>query len=91
MTGAEAAAAEGFLTVYALAEDGPVVTAKLLTLLPRVSIGGKQVHDANIVATMLAHGIPPPAHLQRRRLSPLRQLDRARHAMMSIHDQPCCR
>ena len=40
-----------------IAEDGPAVTAHLLTLLGQVSCAGKQVHDANIVATMLAHGI----------------------------------
>lgn len=58
MTGIEAAdAVEGFLTVYALAEDGPAVTTQLLTLLRRVPTGGKQVHHANVVATMLAHGI----------------------------------
>ncbi len=27
-----------------------------MTLSRRFSFGGKQVHDANIVATMLAHG-----------------------------------
>ena len=47
----------GFLTAYVLAENGPAVTALLLTLLRRVRIGGKQVHDANIVATMLAYGV----------------------------------
>jgi predicted nucleic acid-binding protein len=29
----------------------------LLVLLGEVSCAGKQVHDANIVATMLVHGI----------------------------------
>jgi predicted nucleic acid-binding protein len=58
MTRAEAAAAvEGLLTAYVLAENGPAVTALLLTLLRRVRMGGKQVHDANIVATMLAYGV----------------------------------
>jgi len=58
MTRREAAtAAEGFLTAYLIAEDGPVATAHLLNLIRSVPIGGKQVHDANIVATMLAHGI----------------------------------
>jgi predicted nucleic acid-binding protein len=58
MTRSEAAAAvESFLAVYAIAEDGPEATAQLLTLLRAVPMGGKQVHDANIVATMLAHGI----------------------------------
>lgn len=47
-----------FQTQFLVAEDGPSVTAQLLTLLYSVPCGGKQVHDANIVATMLAHGIP---------------------------------
>jgi len=39
-----------------LAEDVKVAD-RLLTLLDQIACGGKQVHDANIVATMLAHGI----------------------------------
>ncbi|MGH7966313.1 MAG: VapC toxin family PIN domain ribonuclease, partial [Candidatus Binatia bacterium] len=34
------------------------VTERLLALMEQIAIGGKQVHDANIVATMLAYGIP---------------------------------
>ncbi len=41
-----------------IAEDGPEVFSELCGLLGRVAVGGKQVHDANIVATMLAYGIP---------------------------------
>ncbi len=37
-------------------EDGPCVTRTLATLCRDVPVAGKQVHDANIVATMLAHG-----------------------------------
>jgi len=40
-----------------LAEDGPAVRARLLDLLSAYLVGGKQVHDTNIVATMLANGI----------------------------------
>jgi predicted nucleic acid-binding protein len=47
-----------FQTQFLLAEDGPAVTAHLLNLLGSVPCAGKQVHDANIVATMLSHGIP---------------------------------
>lgn len=43
---------------FLVAEDGPHVTEQLLALMQQVTIGGKQVHDANIVATMLAYGIP---------------------------------
>jgi predicted nucleic acid-binding protein len=39
-----------------LAEDSRV-TDRLLGLLADVECGGKQVHDANVVATMLVHGI----------------------------------
>jgi predicted nucleic acid-binding protein len=41
-----------------VAEDGADVTEQLLALLAQFPSGGKQVHDANIVATMQAHGIP---------------------------------
>jgi len=41
-----------------LAEDNAGVTRELLQLLAQVTVGGKQVHDANIVATMLAYRIP---------------------------------
>ena len=47
-----------FLSTFLVAEDGPLVTLRLMDLLRTVPVGGKQVHDANIVATMLAHGIP---------------------------------
>ena len=39
-----------------LAEDA-TVSDRLLGLLADVECLGKQVHDANLVATMLAHGI----------------------------------
>ncbi len=48
----------GFESRFRVAEDGPSVTAELLQLLSRFISQGKQIHDANIVATMLAHGIP---------------------------------
>ena len=37
-------------------EDGPVVTERLVELCREVSVGGRQIHDANIVATMLVYG-----------------------------------
>ena len=43
---------------FRVVEDGPGVTAELLRLLAAVTVQGRQVHDANIVATMLAHGVP---------------------------------
>lgn len=41
---------------FAILEDGPTVTAILLNRCRDVPVSGRQVHDANIVATMLAHG-----------------------------------
>jgi predicted nucleic acid-binding protein len=41
---------------YAILEDGPAVTREPTALCRAVPLGGRQVHDANIVATMLAHG-----------------------------------
>jgi predicted nucleic acid-binding protein len=46
-----------FQTRFKIAEDGPGVTERLLDLMIQVKAGGKQVHDANIVATMQAHGL----------------------------------
>lgn len=42
---------------FIVADETTAVTSQLLTLLQTISLGGKQVHDANIVATMLVHGI----------------------------------
>jgi predicted nucleic acid-binding protein len=47
-----------FERTYVVAEDRAAVTANLLTLLSTIQVGGKQVHDANIVATMQAYGVP---------------------------------
>ena len=41
---------------FEILEDGPHVTAHWVALCRDVPVAGKQVHDANIVATMLAHG-----------------------------------
>jgi len=40
-----------------MAEDGPDVAQQLHALLVVGDTRGKQIHDANIVATMLARGI----------------------------------
>ncbi len=47
-----------FQDCFLIAEDGPAVTSRLLELLGTLPVGGKQIHDANIVATMLAYDIP---------------------------------
>ena len=43
---------------FQVADDTSLVTEQLIKLLKDFNIGGKQVHDANIVATMLAYDIP---------------------------------
>ena len=43
------------MSSFEVLEDGPVVTDSLIALCREVSVGGRQIHDANIVATMLAH------------------------------------
>jgi predicted nucleic acid-binding protein len=47
---------DSFIRRFAVLEDGPAVWSELITLTRSFAFGGKQVHDANIVATMLAHG-----------------------------------
>ena len=41
---------------FTVLEDGQLVWDQLMDLSRRYSFGGRQVHDANVVATMLAHG-----------------------------------
>lgn len=43
---------------FQVADDTTTVTEQLIKLMEDFSIGGKQVHDANIVATMRAYDIP---------------------------------
>ena len=50
------ASASRLLGGFQILEDGPAVTETLLALCREVPVGGRQIHDANIVATMLAHG-----------------------------------
>jgi predicted nucleic acid-binding protein len=47
-----------FTERFEVADDTSAVTERLLQLLANYKLGGKQVHDANIVATMQAYGIP---------------------------------
>ena len=42
---------------FRILEESPSSTAKLLDLLTAFPTSGRQVHDANIIATMLANGI----------------------------------
>ena len=43
------------VSTFEILEDGPAVTENLIALCREVSVGGRQIHDANIVATMLTH------------------------------------
>lgn len=47
-----------FTKHFEVADDTSAVTERLLQLLSDHKLGGKQVHDANIVATMQAYAIP---------------------------------
>jgi predicted nucleic acid-binding protein len=44
-------------SLFRIADDTGQVTAQLLALIKAYPVAGKQIHDANIVATMLAYGI----------------------------------
>lgn len=46
-----------FERLYRIADETAAVTEHLIALLESVPVGGKQIHDANIVATMQAYGI----------------------------------
>lgn len=46
-----------FEGAFHIAEDNRRVTDRLILLMQQVPVGGKQIHDANIVATMQAYGI----------------------------------
>ncbi len=52
------AVAQEYEDQFVVAEDQSLVTQQLYLLLDKVECGGKQIHDANIVATMLAYGVP---------------------------------
>ena len=64
-----------------LAENEKVIR-RLLELLDSVNCAGKQVHDANLVATMLVHGIDTLVTMNVRdftRFAPLVHVIRLRH------------
>ncbi len=44
-------------SVFSIADETSAVTDQLIRLIKQYPTGGKQIHDANIVATMLVHGI----------------------------------
>lgn len=47
-----------FIQRFQIADDTAAVSEQLVKLMSDFKIGGKQVHDANIVASMLAYDIP---------------------------------
>ncbi|MCP4935599.1 MAG: PIN domain-containing protein [bacterium] len=47
-----------FFERFQVADDTAAVSEQLIKLMGDFKIGGKQVHDANIVASMLAYDIP---------------------------------
>ena len=47
-----------FEHTFQVADESAAVTDTLCQLMATIPIGGKQVHDANLVATMIVHGIP---------------------------------
>lgn len=47
----------GFPRAFRIADETARVTLQLLALLREFPTGGKQIHDANIVATMLAYDL----------------------------------
>lgn len=46
-----------FRKTFKIADETEAVTEKLLELIREFPSGGKQIHDANIVATMLVNGV----------------------------------
>ena len=46
-----------FMTHFHVADENDTVTKNLLSLLTALDIKGKQIHDANIIATMQAYGL----------------------------------
>ncbi len=46
-----------FRTGFTVLADSPLVLDQLDGLVSSIAVAGKQVHDANIVATMLAYGV----------------------------------
>ena len=47
-----------FQSKFTVADDTAAVTQELLQLTQEYNFGGKQIHDANIVATMQAYDVP---------------------------------
>lgn len=48
---------ETFRAAFQIVAETDAVVERLVRLLPRLPAGRRRVHDANIVATMLTHGV----------------------------------
>jgi len=46
-----------FLEVFTLLDENSESVARLQTIMEESAVGGKRIHDANIVAVMQAHGV----------------------------------
>jgi predicted nucleic acid-binding protein len=57
-TAAAVADVAAFVRMFHVADDTNDVTTRLLALVQSVAVAGKQIHDANLVATMQVYGIP---------------------------------
>lgn len=56
MTGSQASArARDTFALFHIAEETAQITDRLLELMETITVAGKQIHDANIVATMQSH------------------------------------
>lgn len=47
-----------FRAQFRVVDETALVTDRLVSLLQTIQVAGKQIHDANIVATMLTYSIP---------------------------------
>ena len=73
-----------FQRYMAVCDDNALVGTCLSRIFSEIPVGGKQVHDANIVATMLVHGIPTLATYN---LADFRRFERYIHLTTPI-EQP---
>lgn len=46
-----------FIETFTLLDENNETVARLQTIMENVAVGGKQIHDANIVAVMQANGV----------------------------------
>ncbi len=53
-----AAAVEALAAQFTIADENVLVSTMLIQLVKTHGVSGKQVHDANIVATMMVHQVP---------------------------------